>query len=163
VVVSFEGSRAFLIEVQALVTAASGSYPRRMAFGIDQNRFALILAVLEKRCGVRLGSSDVYLKVTGGVFLKDPSVDLGVAAAILSSYRDEPLPAGTAFSGELSLSGELRPIPFLNARVKEVEKMGFKQLILPKDAVRKEGAYEPSGLRLATAESIGDLYRQFFP
>jgi DNA repair protein RadA/Sms len=160
VVVSFEGTRPLLIEVQALVTAASSSsYPRRMTSGIDQNRFTLILAILEKRCGIHLGNSDVYLKVTGGVFLKDPSVDLGVAAAILSSYQDEALPPGMAFSGELSLSGDIRPIPFLNARIKEVEKMGFKQLILPEGAYKAD-YHAPTQLAIMEIANIADMYRR---
>jgi DNA repair protein RadA/Sms len=162
VVVSFEGSRALLIEVQTLVSSTGGANPRRMATGLDQNRFALILAVLEKRCGLHLSNNDVYLKVTGGVFLKDPSVDLGIAAAILSSYRDEPLPPATAFSGELSLSGEIRPIPFLNSRIREVEKMGFKQLVLPKGAYRK-GRHEATTLTILPAANIQDMYGRLFP
>jgi DNA repair protein RadA/Sms len=118
--------------------------------------------VLEKRCGLHLGGNDVYLKVTGGLFLKDPSVDLGVAAAILSSYRDEPLPPGTAFSGELSLSGEIRPIPFLNSRVKEVEKMGFQQIVLPADAYQ-EGRNEPTQLTILAVSGVEDMYRRLLP
>jgi DNA repair protein RadA/Sms len=102
-----------------------------MASGIDQNRLALIIAVLEKKRGFKLSAYDVYLKVTGGVFLKDPCVDLGIAAAILSSYRERPLPVDMVFLGELGLSGEVRPVPFLDARLKEVEKMGFKRAVIP--------------------------------
>ena len=156
-VVSFEGTRPFLIEVQALVTGSGSAYGRRMASGIDQNRFALIIAVLEKKCGFQLGNRDVYLKVTGGVFLRDPSVDLGVAAAILSSYGDFSLPSGTAFSGELSLSGEIRLAPFLNARIKEVEKMGFQRMVLPTGGHR-EGSNEPTHLEIVEIANISDLY-----
>jgi DNA repair protein RadA/Sms len=130
VVASFEGSRPLLIEMQALVSSAGPGYARRMASGIDQNRLALIIAVLEKKRGFKLSAYDVYLKVTGGVFLKDPCVDLGIAAAILSSYRERPLPVDMVFIGELGLSGEIRPVPFLDARLKEVEKMGFKRAVI---------------------------------
>ncbi|MGI5920562.1 MAG: DNA repair protein RadA [Syntrophomonadaceae bacterium] len=130
VTASFEG-RPFLIEVQALVAASSPGYPRRMASGIDQNRLALIIAVLEKVRGFRLADYDVYLKVTGGVFLRDPSVDLGIAAAIISSYKEVLIPPDTVFIGELGLSGQIRSVPFLQARLKEVEKMGFNRVIVP--------------------------------
>ncbi|MCX5779858.1 MAG: DNA repair protein RadA [Firmicutes bacterium] len=134
VVASFEGSRPLLIEMQALVASSGASYARRMASGIDQNRLALIIAVLEKRRGFNLAAFDIYLKVTGGVFLRDPSVDLGIAAAILSSYRERPLPLDMVFLGELGLSGEIRAVPFIEARLKEAEKMGFKRVVVPAGA-----------------------------
>lgn len=134
---SFEGSRPLLIEVQALVSAAGPGYARRMASGIDQNRLALIIAILEKRRGYPLASHDVYLKVTGGLFLKDPSVDLAIAAAIISSYREKPLSPDTVFLGELSLSGQVRPVPFLEQRLKEIERMGFRKVILPESSVQR--------------------------
>ncbi len=160
VVVSFEGSRPLLIEVQSLVAATGASYARRMAMGIDQNRLALILAVLEKKCGFRLGNSDVYLKITGGVFLRDPSVDLGVAAAILSSHQDKPWPRQMAFVGELALSGEVRPIPFLEARIKEARKMGFTSLVLPKGIGERERSLA-KGMQLLEVRDIYDLYQLF--
>jgi DNA repair protein RadA/Sms len=102
-----------------------------MASGIDQNRLALIIAVLEKKRGMQLSSYDVYLKVTGGVFLRDPSVDLGIAAAIFSSYQERPISMDTVFIGELGLSGEIRPVPFLDGRLNEARKLGFKKVIIP--------------------------------
>lgn len=134
---SFEGSRPLLIEIQALVSPSGPGYARRMASGIDGNRLALIIAVLEKKRAFNLGSCDVYLKVSGGVFLRDPSVDLAIAAAIVSSYREEPLPLDTVFAGELSLSGQIRSVPFLDLRLKEVERMGYKRVIIPAGTGRK--------------------------
>lgn len=134
---SFEGSRSLLIEVQSLVTSAGPAYARRMASGIDQNRLSLIIAILEKRLGYPLAAQDVYLKVTGGLFLKDPSVDLAIAAAILSSYREKPIPLDTVFIGELSLSGQIRSVPFLEQRLKEIDRMGFSKVILPESSVRR--------------------------
>ncbi|MEN6461407.1 MAG: DNA repair protein RadA [Syntrophomonas sp.] len=131
VAASFEGTRPLLIEIQALVASSSPGYPKRMASGIDQNRLALIIAVLEKVRGFRLSDYDVYLKVTGGVFLKDPSVDLGIAAAIVSSYKEKLISPETVFIGELGLSGQIRSVPFLDTRLKEVEKMGFKRVVVP--------------------------------
>lgn len=152
---SFEGSRPLLIEIQALVSPTGPGYPRRMASGIDQNRLALIIAVLEKRRGYNLSAYDVYLKITGGVFLKDPSVDLGIAAAIISSYCECPLPVDTVFSGELSLSGQIRPVPFLDMRLKEIEKMGYKRAIIPGGAIR--AGYSSSSLEILEVNKIDDF------
>lgn len=136
IVASFEGSRPLLIEMQALVASSGPAYSRRMASGIDQNRLALIIAVLEKRRGMNLASYDVFLKVTGGVFIKDPCVDLGIAAAIFSSFREKPLPRDMVFLGELGLSGDIRSVPFLDSRIKEIKKMGFKRVILPAGQIK---------------------------
>ncbi|NLW91879.1 MAG: DNA repair protein RadA [Syntrophomonadaceae bacterium] len=151
---SFEGSRPLLIEIQALVAPNGPAYGRRMASGIDGNRLALIIAVLEKRRAFNLASCDVYLKVTGGVFLKDPSVDLAIAAAIVSSYREQVLPLDTVFAGELSLSGQIRSVPFLEQRLKEVERMGYKRVIIPAGTGRKNYG---GGLEMIEVASIDDL------
>lgn len=158
VTASFEGSRPLLIEVQALVSASGAGYPRRMASGIDQNRLALIIAVLEKKTGYNLAANDVYLKVTGGVFLKDPSVDLGITAAIISSYKEQPLPADMVFIGELSLTGQIRSVPFLDLRLKEVQKMGYKQVVVP-GSTPKNRVYGSSleVLEVNTIEEFIDL------
>lgn len=150
----FEGSRSFLIEIQALVSPSGPGYGRRMAAGVDQNRMALIIAVLEKRCGFQLSNQDIYLKVSGGVFLKDPSVDLGIAAAILSSYREQVVPADTVFMGEISLSGLVRPVQSLDQRLRETNKMGYSRVVLPRQAKRQ---YEGSGLELLHLESVEKL------
>lgn len=130
----FEGTRPFLIELQALVSPAGANYPRRMAAGIDQNRLALIAAVLEKRRGYHLSNCDVFVKITGGVFLKDPAVDLGIAGAILSSYLDVPIPGDLVVIGELGLSGQIRPVPNLELRLKEIAKMGYGRVVMPKQS-----------------------------
>jgi len=155
VVGSFEGSRPLLIEIQALVVAGNPGYTRRMASGIDQNRLALIIAVLEKRRGVNLANSDVYLKVTGGVFLRDPAVDLGIAAAILSSHRDKPLPLDMVYLGELALSGEIRAVPFLEARLKEIEKMGYRNVVVP--AGSKYGKAFSQQLGVSEVKNLDDF------
>lgn len=155
IVASFEGSRTLLVEIQALVAPAGPGYAKRMASGIDQNRLALIIAVLEKTRGYNLGLHDVYLKITGGMFLKDPSVDLGIAASIISSYLEIPLPRDTVFSGELSLSGQIRAIPFLELRLKEIEKMGYKKAVIPA-AAERSGAYSGS-LKLVEINTLDDL------
>jgi DNA repair protein RadA/Sms len=155
VVASFEGSRPFLIEIQALVALSGPAYARRMGSGLDQNRLALIIAVLEKRIGFNLSAYDIYLKVTGGVFLKDPSVDLGIAAAIVSSYHDKPLPLDTVYLGELSLSGEIRSVPFLASRLKEIEKMGFKRVLVP--ARTGKSRYYENGLEIIEIKNLDDF------
>ncbi len=143
VVAAFEGSRPLLIEIQALVVPGNPGYPRRMASGIDQNRLALIIAVLEKRRGINLSECDVYLKITGGVFLRDPAIDLGIAAAILSSYRERPLPLDMVYLGELALSGEIRAVPFLDARLKEIERLGYKSVAVPAGGKYGEDGFRP--------------------
>ncbi len=160
VAVSFEGTRPLLIEVQALVASTGSSYARRMAMGIDQNRLALIIAVLEKKCGFHLAHNDVYVKITGGVFLRDPSVDLGVAAAILSSHQDRPWPPKMAFVGELALSGEARPVPFMASRIKEARKLGFSALVLAHGLGRHEKE-QAQGIKIIEVRDIYDLYQLF--
>ncbi|HHW62302.1 MAG TPA: DNA repair protein RadA [Syntrophomonadaceae bacterium] len=155
VVASFEGSRPLLIEIQALVSTSAPGYARRMASGIDQNRLSLIIAVLEKQRAFQLAGLDVFLKVTGGVFLKDPSVDLGIAAAIVSSYRDRPIPLDTVFIGELGLSGEIRTVPFLDARLKEIARMGFKRAFIPEGTVKGMPPFK--GLELIEVRNLDDF------
>lgn len=155
VVASFEGSRPLLIEIQALVVASGPGYARRMASGIDQNRLALIIAVLEKSLSINLSSYDVFVKVTGGVFIKDPCIDLGIAAAIYSSYREMPVPMDMVFLGELGLSGDLRSVPFLESRLKEISKMGFKQAVLPEGQNQRDHA--GYGLELHEIRNLDEL------
>ena len=152
VVAAIEGTRPLLVEVQALVVPSGQNYPRRMVSGFDQNRLSLIVAVLEKRCGIALSSCDVYVKVTGGVFLRDPSADLGLAAAIVSSFKEVPVPPDTVFIGEVGLSGEVRGVPALESRLREAARLGFVSAVIPGKSLKKiEGL---KGLRLM---SIGNL------
>ncbi len=155
VVASFEGSRPLLIEIQALVALSGPGYARRMASGIDQNRLALIIAVLEKKWGLNLSAYDVYLKVTGGVFIKDPSIDVGIAAAIFSSFKEMPLPRQMVFLGEIGLAGDIRAVPFLDNRLKEAKKMGFQQVILPSGQL-KAGS-EDTGLHIQEIRHLDQL------
>ncbi len=135
---SIEGSRPILIEIQSLVTPSGPGYARRMASGIDQNRLSLIIAVLEKKKGYQFANFDVYLKVTGGLFLKDPAVDLAIAAAIISSYSELYLSGDTIFMGEIGLSGQIRLIPNLDMRLREAERQGFKKAVIPHLLGRKD-------------------------
>jgi DNA repair protein RadA/Sms len=122
-----EGSRPLLIEVQALVTPTAYGMPQRSCTGFDQRRLNMLLAVLEKRMGFRLGQMDVFLNMAGGIKVEDPSLDLAVCAAIASSVRDTPLPDLSVFCGEVGLSGEIRPVHRLEQRISEADRLGFKK------------------------------------
>jgi DNA repair protein RadA/Sms len=132
VVCVLEGTRPLLVEVQALVSPAPFGTPRRTTSGLDYNRVLLLLAVLEKRAGFHLGTSDVYVNAAGGVRVEDPAVDLGTALAVASSYRDRPLDPRTVFCGEVGLGGEVRAVPQLGRRLLEAAKLGFRRVVVPR-------------------------------
>jgi len=131
VVCTLEGTRPLLIEVQALASPSPLAMPRRVATGFDVNRVALLIAILEKRVGLHLHGEDVYLNIAGGIRVTEPAVDLGVATAIASSFRDRPIHPQTVIMGEVGLGGEVRAIPQLEARLREAEKLGFQQAVIP--------------------------------
>ncbi len=128
--VMMEGSRPIIIEIQALVAEAYG-HPKRSSTGFDNNRLNMLLALLEKKLDLPLGTYDVFVNVSGGIKINEPATDLAVIAAILSSYRDRELSSETIFLGEVSLTGEIREIPALGQRLKELETQGFKKAIIP--------------------------------
>lgn len=132
---TMEGSRPILAEVQALVTKTAYGTPRRMAAGVDHNRMALLLAILEKRVGLYLSSSDAYINVIGGMRLDEPAVDLPTALAIASSYRDQALPEGVMAFGEVGLTGELRAVNAAVQRINEAVRLGFSTCIMPKQDI----------------------------
>ncbi len=132
VVVSMEGTRPLLVEVQALVTPSNFGIARCTTSGIEHNRILMLLAVLTKRVGLAIGNHDVYANVVGGFTLEEPAIDLGVAIAIASSYREKRIAPETALIGEVGLSGELRAVSRLGLRVREAAKLGFKRCIVPK-------------------------------
>lgn len=131
-----EGTRPLLVEVQALAAPTHFPSPRRMASGVDFNRLLLVLAVLEKRAGVRLGQADVYANVTGGLRLSEPAADLALAVAVVSSLKDRPVPAGTAVMGEIGLSGEVRGVAQAERRAREAARLGFNRLVLSRRDAR---------------------------
>ncbi len=131
VVVSMEGTRPLLVEVQALVTPSNFGNARCTANGIEHNRLLMLIAVLTKRVGLAVGNHDIYTNVVGGFTLEEPAIDLGVAAAIASSYREKHIAADMALIGEVGLSGELRAVSRLTLRVREAAKLGFKRCIVP--------------------------------
>ncbi|HDY69009.1 MAG TPA: DNA repair protein RadA [Candidatus Scalindua sp.] len=128
-----EGTRALLIEVQALVTKSNFGIPERKVSGIDYNRVAMIIAVLEKRVGLLLGGHDVFVNVVGGIRVDEPAVDLGIAIAIASSFNDKVIPSEMVMIGELGLGGEVRGVNQFDSRLREAERLGFKSVIIPKD------------------------------
>ena len=136
-----EGSRPMLVEIQALV-APSGGTPRRAVVGWDSSRLAMILAVLEARCGLPMSSKDVYLNVAGGIRITEPAADLAVAAALLSSVSQIPVPADAVVFGEVGLSGEIRAVPQPDLRLKEAAKLGFARALIPPKRVNKKSVKE---------------------
>src|SRR3954463_13025876 len=149
-----EGTRPLLCEIQALVAASSYGTPRRAVVGWDSARLAMILAVLDARAGVGIGAADVYLNVAGGLKIGEPAADLAAAAALVSSFGGEPLPRDCVFFGEISLSGDIRPVPQAEARLKEAAKLGFKAAFVPAGTK----AHVP-GLSLTEISNVADLLR----
>jgi DNA repair protein RadA/Sms len=149
-----EGTRPVLVEVQALVAPTSLGTPRRAVVGWDSSRLAMILAVLEAHCGVRLGGHDVYLNVAGGYRISEPAADIAIAAALVSSLASLALPHDNVYFGEISLSGAVRPVGHTGLRLKEAEKLGFQTAVLPSGS-----AELPKGLsgRWTQIESLADL------
>jgi DNA repair protein RadA/Sms len=131
VTVSLEGTRPLLVEIQALASASSFGVPRRTAIGVDYNRINLLVAVLEKRLGMHMGNMDIYVNVVGGLKINEPAIDMGVVAAIVSSFRNQPIDTGIFAFGEVGLSGELRAISQADIRINEALKLGFKKGIVP--------------------------------
>lgn len=129
-VAMLEGMKVFMAEVEALVSPSHYGTPQRSTTGFDNKRMAMLLAVLEKRCGLKLGNQDVFLNITGGIKINDPSTDLGVACAIASSHLDMPIDPFYCFAGELGLSGEIRPVRQIERRMAEAEKLGFKKIMV---------------------------------
>jgi DNA repair protein RadA/Sms len=151
-----EGTRPILVEIQALVAPTAMGTPRRAVIGWDSGRLAMILAVLETHCGVRLGDCEVYLNVAGGLRINEPAADLAVAAALVSSRLGVPLPADAVYFGEVSLSGSVRPVSHTPARIKEAGKLGFGRAVAP-PARDGEAAH---GIPMRVVAQLGELVAQ---
>mgnify|MGYP002771464026 FL=1 len=152
VVCSMEGTRPLLIEIQALVAQTNFQMPRRTTVGIDFNRVNLLMAVLEKRAGIHLGSCDAYVNLTGGIRLSEPAADLGIVLALVSSYRNRPVDEHTIIFGEVGLSGEVRGVNMAGQRVKEAAKLGFTTCILP--ATNASNIEPIDGMRLLGVKNV---------
>jgi DNA repair protein RadA/Sms len=149
-----EGTRPLLCEIQALVSPSSYGTPRRAVVGWDTGRLAMILAVLDARAGIGIGAADVYLNVAGGLKIGEPAADLAAAAALVSSMTGEPLPRDTVFFGEISLSGDIRPVPQAEARLKEAAKLGFSRAFVPAGTLGRGGA---AGLNCTEVANVAEL------
>lgn len=147
-----EGTRALLVEVQALVTRSNFGTPERKVSGADYNRVAMIIAVLEKRTGLLLGGNDIFVNVVGGVKIDEPAADLGIAIAIASSFKDVAVPGDTIIIGELGLGGEIRGANQFDSRLKEAERLGFKNAIIPKD-----NSKDTSGIKSLKITEVSSL------
>jgi len=145
-----EGTRPLLCEIQALVSASTYGTPRRAVVGWDTGRLAMILAVLDARAGIGIGAADVYLNVAGGLKIGEPAADLAAAAALVSSLAGEPLPRDTVFFGEISLSGDIRPVPQAESRLKEAAKLGFSRAFVP-------AGTRATGLALTEIANVSEL------
>ncbi len=152
ITVTLEGTRPLLVEIQALTTTTSFGNPRRTANGIDMNRLLLLIAVLTKRVGIKLGDQDIFVNVVGGLRVSEPAADLTVAAAIASSFKNRPIAADIALIGEVGLSGEIRAVGHLERRLKEASKLGFKRCILPKSSLTQK--IEGVPLQLLPVQSL---------
>ncbi|MDO5344849.1 MAG: DNA repair protein RadA [Lachnospiraceae bacterium] len=152
---SMEGTRPILVEIQALVCPSSLAFPRRTADGADLNRVNLLLAVLEKRLGLRLSNSDVYVNIAGGIRMREPAVDLGIVMALISSFKDRVIDEKIIVFGEVGLSGEVRAVSMAKQRVMEAKKLGFDTVILPEACRKSVGTVE--GIALKSVRSVKDV------
>jgi DNA repair protein RadA/Sms len=156
---TMEGVRPLMIETQALVSSAVYGTPQRSATGFDLRRLSMLLAVLEKRCGFRLGAKDVFLNITGGIKVDDPAIDLGVVCAILSSNVDMAIADKNCFAAEVGLSGEIRPVNRCDQRIQEAEKLGFRRIFVSKynKISRKDFAIE-----VVKVSKIEEVFKMLF-
>ena len=160
IVVTMEGSRPILAEVQALVTPTVFGNAKRTTTGLDFNRVSLIMAVLEKRCGLLLQNQDAYLKSAGGVKLDEPAIDLAVAVAIASSYKELPTNPQEAFVGEIGLTGEIRRVTRIEQRINEAAKLGFTKIYVPKNSLH--GMKIPEGIQVIGVTTVGEVLKKVF-
>ena len=158
---TLEGMRPLLIEVQALVAQSVYGTPQRTVSGFDLRRLQLLLAVLEKRGGFQFGMKDVFVNLAGGIKVEDPSIDLAVVCALLSSYEDVPLPAHICFAGEVGLNGEIRAVNRIEQRIAEAEKLGFEKIIVSR---YNKKSFDPKAykIQVVAVSRVDEVYRQLF-
>lgn len=158
--VTIDGARPFLVEVQSLVSSAAYGTPQRSVTGYDQRRLNMLLAVLEKRARFKLGQKDVFLNIAGGLKVTDPSLDLAVVVAVMSSNFDVSVPRDTAFAGEVGLSGEIRTVTRIDQRVSEAEKLGFETIYIPSGNLK--GIHEKFNIKIVEVNKVTDVFRHIF-
>jgi DNA repair protein RadA/Sms len=155
IAVTMEGTRPLLVEIQALASHTSFGNPRRTVNGLDFNRLLLTIAVLTRRVGLRLDEQDIFANVVGGLHIEEPAADLAVAVALASSVRDQPIQADIAVVGEVGLSGEVRSVSQVEARMSEAARLGFSKIIIPRSMQRKP-LRTPEGLTMIPVRSVGE-------
>ena len=159
IAVTLEGNRPMLLEIQALVSSAVYGTPQRSSTGFDAKRLNMLLAVLEKRAGFMLGAKDVFLNITGGIKTDDPALDLAVIAAILSSNEDLAISEKYCFAGEIGLSGEIRPVPQIEQRISEAEKLGYDKIFISKQSKISKKNY---GIAIEGVNKIEEFHEKIF-
>ena len=160
IVTIMEGTRPIMVELQSLVAPTTMAYPRRVTEGVDYNKVLLIAAILEKILGIQLNTQEIYLKIVGGIKINEPSIDLGIAASLISSYKNKPLEKGSVLIGEIGLTGEIRPVPYIEQRLSEIEKLGFKKVFLPR-ANLKNISNKFKSLNIISFEYINEICNFF--
>jgi DNA repair protein RadA/Sms len=160
VAATMEGLRPMLIEIQALVSSAAYGTPQRSATGFDLRRLGMLLAVLEKRCGFRLGVKDVFLNIAGGLRVEDPGIDLAVVVAVLSSSENIPVNPKICLAAEVGLSGEIRPVNRIESRISEAEKLGFSEILVSK--FNKASEIKNPGIKITGVGKMEDAFRYLF-
>ena len=158
---TLEGQRTILIETQALVSDAVYGTPQRSTTGFDLRRLHMLLAVLEKRCGLFFGQSDVFLNIAGGIRVTDPAIDLSVIASLISSLENITIPASSCFAGEVGLSGEIRSVNRLEQRILEAERLGFEEIFVSKFHKQKLD-FKPKSIKVKLVANINELYENAF-
>lgn len=156
-----EGQRPMLIETQSLVSATAYGTPQRSSIGFDVRRMNMLLAVLEKRLGLKLGTKDVFLNIAGGLRVDDPAIDLAVIAAVLSSYEDIPIDSRFAFAAEVGLSGEIRAVTRIESRIAEADKLGFEKIFVSKYSIKSVDT-KKYNIEIVPLATIGDLFKALF-
>jgi len=159
---TMEGIRPLLIETQALVSSAVYGTPQRSATGFDLRRLSMLLAVLEKRCGFRLGTKDVFLNIAGGIKVEDPAIDLAVICAVLSSNEDLAISSRFCFASEVGLSGEIRPVTRIENRIREAEKMGFEKILVSKYNLKGLDQKQFKQIQLVPCTKVEEVFSVLF-
>lgn len=159
--VTIEGMRPMLIEAQALVSTSAYGTPQRSATGFDTRRMNMLLAVLEKRCGFRLGVKDVFLNITGGIRVEDPAIDLGVVSAIISSHEDLAISSKHCFAAEVGLSGEIRTVNRIEQRISEAERLGFEKIFVSRYAIKGIDT-KKFNIEIVPLSKLEELFQQLF-
>jgi DNA repair protein RadA/Sms len=160
VTASMEGTRPILVELQALASSTSFGNPRRTILGIDQNRVALLVAVMEKKLGLHLMGHDIFINVAGGIKIDEPAVDMGIVSAIASSFLDRPIHKGTLIFGEVGLTGEIRGIGHIEIRVAEAKKMGFNRCLVPQSNLKRMTKIK--GIELIGVKTVSEAIENLF-